>query len=65
VSIEFDENAQLGCCDHAVPCAVHEQPYDGQYVPCTCAIASGSIRHRHTYRRRPTHKPEQHDGPNA
>ena len=34
------------CCTHAMNCAVHETPYDTQYVACTCYVHTGSLRHQ-------------------
>jgi hypothetical protein len=33
------------CCDHARGCSVHQLPFDGEYVRCTCDVGVGSLRH--------------------
>jgi len=40
-------SARQYCCEHAAGCAVHEEPYDAQYVSCSCPVGMGSLRHEH------------------
>ncbi len=36
-----EKHEYASCCTHAMNCAVHEAPYDTQYVACTCYVHTG------------------------
>jgi hypothetical protein len=41
------------CCEHSARCSVHQTPFDGDYVACSCSVGRGSIRHERAVRIHP------------